>query len=232
MCVDGYRLEGSTQPSELERRWLLPVSEQHRFVYLDEEKGLVQAVRQLSRVLGNRVTTQAGERLVQFAGLYGFPVEPEWLPHEYRVSFAAVREELSAFQGFERRWAHVVRQAARKRRPNTAASATAIERERLATDVSKFLDERRVRVIFEAHPDHAGLTLRLFAGAPVTAAVLRIAHQWVSGGTEHGLGMRQCAAPGCPEWFSPKRRNGLYHSDTCRQRAKRARDRADTSSLS
>ncbi|MGH3478442.1 MAG: hypothetical protein ACRDQD_16585 [Nocardioidaceae bacterium] len=37
---------------------------------------------------------------------------------------------------------------------------------------------------------------------------------------------RECAAPDCKEQFTPKRSTAKYHTDTCRQRAARARKAA------
>jgi len=223
VCVDGYRVEGPGQPSELERRWLVPASEQHRWIYLDEERSLVPAVRRLARVLGPRVTKGADDEVVSFAGVYGVPAEPEQVRGRYRVSLATIREELSTFQSFERRWDKVVRESSNSRRADTAAKDTAPTRNDLAVDMSRYLNESRVRVMFESNVDHAGLTPRLFAGPPVTAAVLRVAMQWGSGGSEVRLGPKQCESPGCMEWFAPQRKDAKFHSEACRQRACRAR---------
>ncbi len=201
----------------------MPASNQHQFVYLEEERALVGATRSLAGVLGRRVTRKLDDELLQFASHYGVPIGPELVADGYRVSFADVRAELETFQDFEQRWRNVVAAAKRKRRLDTAITTTELDRERLASDMVRYLDERRVRVMFEASIEHVGLVTRITSGAPITAAVFRLAMGWASGGSERQLAPRQCATPGCPEVFAPSRRDQQYHSATCRKRATRAR---------
>jgi len=61
VSVEGYRVEGSTRRSDLSRRWLVPVTEDHRFVYLDEERRLGGAVADLAKVAGRTYATTAEE---------------------------------------------------------------------------------------------------------------------------------------------------------------------------
>ena len=111
VCPDGYVVEGSYErPPSLTQRWLVPVSERHRFVYLDEERGLVPAVRRLAKVAGRTFSSgPAEEELLHFAGKYGFPAMPALATGGYRLSLHAVAggaDELSRLRpevGWDRR---------------------------------------------------------------------------------------------------------------------------------
>jgi len=195
-------------------------------VFLDEHRSLLADVRQLAAVAGRTYTTRAEEELLRFATLYGFPMKPEWADGGYRLSLGAVREELKTFQQFEGRWNSVQAKASTRRRDATRADVTARERTRLAADVSRYLDERNVRIVFEARVDRPWLTPRIFSGGPITTAVMRLAGSWESGISNGQREPWACRTPACPNVFVPTRSNNVFCAECRAPAARKRRSRA------
>jgi hypothetical protein len=213
-------IEGAERLSDLGSRFLVP-SDRYHFVYLEEERYLVSDTRKLAQHLAQTVATGYPAELVAYSAKYGWPVAP--VVPGYKLRLDVIHRELKEFQSFDDRWRAIVATAGRKRRLDTATAATQADREQLASDVVKYLSERGVGVMFEASGSHVGLTLRIRSGGPITTAVLRLAFGWSAGGSDR-LPPIRCAAPGCVHLITDRhRRDQVYCSSTCRQRARRAR---------
>ena len=178
----------------------MPASDNHKFVYIDEERSLLADVKDLAGRAGRRFTRGAEDAVLTFARHYGFPAMPDATMSGYRLSLATIREELLLFGNFERLQEKVRNEVARHTGDGSVSVETRRNGVRLGEEVARYLDNHGVRVVFEIS-ESLSLTPRIFSGPPITSAVGRLVISWES---DSGLAPRLCAC-GCGQVFTPRR---------------------------
>lgn len=187
VCVDGY---------ERTDNWLVARSHEHRYIYLDEERKLLEAARKLA----NRPEWGPWSSYLEFSQHYGLPVMPRRHLRSGRwgVQVTALEQAVKTFAELDTFW------------------IKGKDRNKLALTASTFLHEQQAGQVMYEISRTGQLLPRLRLGPPLAAAVLRL-----GGEVPTNEILRSCAC-GCGT-FLANRANQMYRSSACRQRAARRR---------